>query len=228
MAHELERYTRSELCGAFDVSPQTVTNWIRKYGFDVARVGKGRGRAERWDITKAIRWREEFVREEERAKAPKNDTASDLGAAKLRRWKADADAKEIELATLRGDLIPKDVATRTFRRAIAALRTRILNFPGRWAAQLVGLENPKEARAALERAVRELLATLSESGAEIRSGSPTDALPDDFPAIAILRARGVSTWAELAALGDPATLEGIGPKRKKEIKKAARRRTNVA
>ena len=67
----------------------------------------------------------------------------------------------MQLAERRGELIEREVVLRQAGFIFVALRQAILNFPSRYARTVVGLEDSRQAQAALTRAAHEFLTELS-------------------------------------------------------------------
>jgi len=89
-------------------------------------------------------------------------TETDYGDAKAQKMRADADKSIMEAATLAGDLIPVDIVAYSWNHMTGAFRAKLLNLPKK-TAPIVQHENSfRKCQSALQSAVHECLAELSE------------------------------------------------------------------
>ncbi len=87
---------------------------------------------------------------------------SDYGYARTQKMRADADKSIMEAAQLAGNLIPADIVSYSWNHMVGAFRAKLLNLPKK-AAPLVQHENGfRKCQSALQSAVHECLAELSE------------------------------------------------------------------
>jgi phage terminase Nu1 subunit (DNA packaging protein) len=162
---------RSELAAIFGVAGTTVDAWIRA-GCPVVKRATGRGRGmNRWVFDSAAVG--EWLRERAVANAIGNSEKLDREALELRRLRAMAEIAEHELGQMRRELVAVDVAAEAVRRDYAAIQARLLSMPSKLAPELAAIAMPAEARAVLEREVREVLDELSggELDGDSRSGA---------------------------------------------------------
>lgn len=123
-----------------------------------------------YPIPEAVVW----WRDREVAAALAGVQVSDLDRIKERKLEAEAAAKELELAERRGQLMRAAAARHTWAAVLTRLRSKVISFMGALAPQMVGLENPREAKAILDRAMNELLAELRETADELEDDEEED------------------------------------------------------
>jgi hypothetical protein len=81
----------------------------------------------------------------------------DLGEERARLAKEQADAKEMENATLRGELVYIDDVAKQFGKQASAVKTRLLAIPSKAAPLVLNCTKPAEARAIIEDMIEEAL-----------------------------------------------------------------------
>lgn len=81
----------------------------------------------------------------------------DLAEERARLAKEQADAKEMENAIARGDLVHINDVAEQFGKQAAAVRTRLLAIPSKAAPLVISSEKPAEARAIIEDMIEEAL-----------------------------------------------------------------------
>ena len=81
----------------------------------------------------------------------------DLAEERARLAKEQADAKEMENARLRGDLVEIGSVAKEFGRQASAVRTRLLAIPSKAAPLVISCKKPAEARAVIEDMIEEAL-----------------------------------------------------------------------
>lgn len=174
------------------------------------------GNRKLYPIPAAVDWY--IRRREEQARAEFQTT--DYDQARARYEMARARLAEIEVAKEEGKLIPVEVVEEIYgTKMLDPLRSAILNMPGRWGAQVVGFESPREGEAALKRIATELLELFSgQAAAEIESDYTP--LPDDFPGRRALEAAGIETMTDLLQVDDLRAIPGIGPATERKIRRA--------
>jgi len=110
------------------VTPKTVNLWIRS-GMPVASTGsQGRGNGSRIDLKAAVTWY--FL---------ENAEAVELNRQRSRLAREQADAKALENAASRQDLVPLSMIEREFSGLLAEIRTNALAIPSKVAPELEGL-----------------------------------------------------------------------------------------
>tara|TARA_R110001632_G_scaffold17964_2_gene56212 strand:- start:110 stop:583 length:474 start_codon:yes stop_codon:yes gene_type:complete len=81
----------------------------------------------------------------------------DLGEERARLAKEQADAKEMENANLRGELVFIDDVAKQFGQQASAVRTRLLAIPSKAAPLVLNCTKPAEARQVIEEMIEEAL-----------------------------------------------------------------------
>lgn len=95
------------------------------------------------------------------------ETPSDTYQERARLIKAQADKTELEVATLKSELVPVDVVESDWLNHVSACRSRLLAIPSKSAFQIATLKEPDEIERFLKRAINEALAELSCDDNEI-------------------------------------------------------------
>lgn len=168
-----------------------------------------------------IQWRQKQqsaeLRQDLRRRAGEEIPARDL--SKARREAARARMAELDLGEREGELVRWEVVEDVVgRELLDRLRAAIMNVPGRWGAQLVGLESPREAQAVLKQMTREFLDHLSGPLADRFAAREDDReLPEDFPGREALLRAGIERLTDLSGLEDFEDVHGIGPVTSEQI-----------
>jgi phage terminase Nu1 subunit (DNA packaging protein) len=205
-----DEISQTELARTLGLSTQQIRNLERE-----GMPHRAEGRRKLYPRPGAVQW---YVRrKQEEATAAVEPT--DYSAARARRELARARLAEIEVAKEEGKLIPQEVVEEIYgTRLLDVVRSGILNMPGRWGAQVVGLSSPREGEALLKRVAAELLEELSSQGASaVELDGEDDVLPDDFPGRRALEEAGVESMAELLEIEDLRSVRGIGPATERKI-----------
>ena len=87
--------------------------------------------------------------------------ADTLEFARRRKVSAEAELAEMELGQLRGTLVTTDDALKRFAAVLEQLRARLLNSPGKYAPQFLGIRTIPEAQLRLEAMIAEAMAELT-------------------------------------------------------------------
>jgi len=101
-------------------------------------------------------WRDEKIRE----RAATEAQPTSMKELRNRRETAEAELVELKVQRERGSLIPFDVHERLLEDAFARVRARLLGLPPRLGAMGVGHKTPREAQAALEPVIAEVMGEL--------------------------------------------------------------------
>nr|BDD46852.1 hypothetical protein 17 [bacterium] len=117
----------------------------------------------------------------------KDAAPQDTYTERARLLKAQADKTELEVGTLKGNLIPIEQAETTWQGFVTACRARLLSIPAKSAHQIITLKEVKEIERFLKRNITEALAELaayepdtpsnSEGSEELCSATGTDSEP---------------------------------------------------
>lgn len=150
--------TKADLAKCLGVSLPTVTSWVRK---GCPYVEKG-SKARPWIFNTAsvIAWREDQA-----ALNAVGDTASlDIDEARRRKLAAEAAMVELDLSKRRGEVIEIEEVAGVVGDDYANVRAKLLALPTKLAPQLIGIEDPAECQALIERGVAEALEELTADG----------------------------------------------------------------
>lgn len=151
------------LADFFDVSPRTIRNW-QSEGMPV----EGDRNSRQYDTAECVAWAAGHKL------APRSDSSAPEDLENLpteeeadRRWKtARARLKELEFARERDEIITREVFEDAVGDLLDTLYHELRQLPGRWGAQMVGFDEPREAEGQLQKMVREILERLSGSVAD--------------------------------------------------------------
>jgi phage terminase Nu1 subunit (DNA packaging protein) len=148
---------------------RTIQNYVSKEG--APREEKGQ-----YNFEKFIRWYIDKL-ERELSIAKRGDES--FTAANLRLTQANADLKELELATLRSDLIKLDDIKKLWERVIIAFKSKLLTLPTKLSPRLFNLQTVGEIKTILDDEVYNILNELSNTKLTSKptQGTGTDDLP---------------------------------------------------
>ena len=155
--------TRIEIAFILDVRPRQVDNYVLE---GIPR--EKRGRAFMYPVLRCKSWKAERYGQKNG-----NGNRASLDEVRFRRETAQAEITELELGEKRGQLVRITEVTTQFSRILERLRGKILNIPGRYAPDIVGLKTHKAAQLRLDDVSRDLLADLRSSFERDRDDSPT-------------------------------------------------------
>jgi len=113
----------------------------------------------RYNLTESIRGYVGFLQE---GNAAAGEGDSDYGDARTQKMRADADKAIMEAATLAGGLIPVDIVAYSWNHMVGAFRAKLLNLPKKTAPTVQHENSFRKCQTALQSAVHECLAELSE------------------------------------------------------------------
>lgn len=155
------RYTgRQETADVVGVDVKTLDRWVRD-GCPVEKRG-GNGVAWEFYLPDVIRWWGDRRVAETTANAP-----DDLHEIELRRKRAEMLQAELELAKARSEVAPIHEFEMAQTKAMAAIRTRIMNVPQRVVMQLLGETNETTFKERLTDELRVALEAASEADLEL-------------------------------------------------------------
>jgi len=204
--------TQRQLAALLNLTTQQIRNLE-----DKGIPHRADGRSKLYPLPDAIVWYVDFKVAEALARRGGNG-GEVFEDARSRREQARARMAELQVARQEGELIPREVVDDVYgKKLLEVLRAGILNMPGRWASQVLGLKKPREAEAALKRIAGELLEEFSGPVADAfeRAG---DELPADVPGRELLVAAGIETVAALEELEDVRTVPGVGAATARKIR----------
>ncbi|MGR8917973.1 MAG: terminase small subunit [Gammaproteobacteria bacterium] len=149
---------KAELAELLEVSERSLTTW-QNQGMPIYSQGQ-RGQENAYRVKDVVDWM--VAREVGKAIGlPGDEPITTLDKEKTRLTRAQAEKTELEVATLRGDLIPSDTVMRVQGGMVSAFRARALALPSKMAPQVIGLDE-KGAEAVLTDAVHEALDELGD------------------------------------------------------------------
>lgn len=145
------------LCNYFGVSSRQLQNY-KKMGLPV----QGRNQ---YNVRECIEWYTNW-KVQSALKSNQKPIQADEEELKLRKLEAEALLKEIEVATLKGELINITDAQKELTKHLTSVRNGIMAFPARTAPFLVGLDNQRVVRDVLDREIVNLMTFLMENTEE--------------------------------------------------------------
>lgn len=176
---------------------------------------RAEGRRKLYPVPESIQWYVQFKVDE--ALGRRGD--ADFAEARARREYARARLAEMEVGQAEGELVSKEVVDEVFgTKLLDVLRSSVLNLPGRWGAQIVGLSSPREGEAVLKKMAVEFLEHLSGPVADDFEAGASLELPEDCPGRSVLMAAGVEMMSDLLGIDDLQEIPGIGPVTEEKIR----------
>ena len=109
-----------------------------------------------------------------------NSAPTDYQAEKARLTKLQADYKEIELAQLKGTLMPMELVVETWQGHIGNARAKLLAFPPKAAAQSIGMDNYIESERFFKSLINEALDELNHDGLPKQHVKSLEAIAEDM------------------------------------------------
>ncbi len=149
--------SRSDLARLLSVSLPTIDAWRRR-GCPVVELASG---AVGYRIPEVFEWRLERARE----LATPRTRNIDLEELKLRRFAAETELAEQALEDARARVVSVDIVVELVDETFDRIRSKLLDFPARYAPKLAKLKTAPEFKRALSDAVREVLEELSSGDA---------------------------------------------------------------
>ena len=158
----LDALDTDDVAALLGVSDRQVRNYVKDKGLPCKDDIRGR----RFSWPAVLEWYILFRLEKVGSRGnPDPDPAADQGesmeAALCRKTVAEADLKELELATKRGQVVAVADVQRTMANLSKAMQTKILSMPTKLSARLVGLKEREQIRHVLDREARQLCHDLS-------------------------------------------------------------------
>jgi phage terminase Nu1 subunit (DNA packaging protein) len=148
--------TQKELAEHLDLSPQSISDLVRK---GVITVGTGRSPVN-LDVCR-IQYIT-FLRKA--ARYTKKDGTGDIAEEKTKLTAAQARKAELEADQLEGKLIPSDLVQETWTSFVANARAKLLALPSKLAHLLITIEKYTEAENLLKDNIYEALQELADDG----------------------------------------------------------------
>ena len=140
---------RQGLAKAFQVSPNTVTDWVRKG----CPCTKQRDGSYRFDLTKVQAWRE-------KTRTVRAAGEKTLAAAQLRKETALAELREMEVLRKRGELVEKVKVEAEAFRVGRTVRDALMGLPDRLSGVLASESDQRNTHALLTKEIRQALEAL--------------------------------------------------------------------
>ena len=173
----------SDVAELLGVTDRQVRNWIKDKGLPAK--SDPRGRLLDWPTT--LQWYVAFQMDEKRGNGGNRrpeigpdgseEPQETFDQAILRKTKAEADLKELQLARERGEVASIADVERVLVGANKSIQTRILALPSSLAPQLIGIDDRKRINTILERYCNDVLSNCASIDAvrEARTAQPEDA-----------------------------------------------------
>lgn len=149
------RASKTAFAQLLGVSTRQVTNLVEK---GIQTIVDGNSRS--FPLPEALHWYIKF-KLTDAGKGGAN--VSDLDRARLKKMEIEIQQSELQLLRERGELVDRLTVERLIADLLQVLRGEMLNFPARWAADLVGIPKVLEMRLALKKAVNEGIARLGKA-----------------------------------------------------------------
>jgi phage terminase Nu1 subunit (DNA packaging protein) len=155
------------------VTDRTIRNWLKSR--NMPSISDDRGRRFQWSAV--LPWYVKMMAEADgnrrnppqviRHDYPSEDLVAgeDIDAALLRKTIAEADLKELELATRRAQVVAIDDVTRTVQDLATSLRTELTGWPTLMIGRIFGMRDRNQLFAVLTSSARELCTRLAGVGA---------------------------------------------------------------
>ncbi|MEO7864101.1 MAG: hypothetical protein ABIU05_27440 [Nitrospirales bacterium] len=140
------------LAKAFKVSPNTVTDWVRK-GCPCTVKSDG---SYVFDLAAVRQWRE-------KTRKVCTPVSATLAAAQLRKESALADLREMEVRKKRGELIERVTVEQDAFRVGRTMRDALLGLPDRLSGVLASENDQRKVHALLTKEIRQCLEALHDT-----------------------------------------------------------------
>jgi len=147
--------TRQEVADLFGVSHTTVDAWIKR-GMPVSERGS-RGKPWRINTAEVSAWLEQRAKES----ASGSDQA-DERELKRRKLAAETAKVELELARVRGEVVPLAQLERALANTFAEIKTNIRSVPSRVATAIIGESNETRIKAVILKEIDQALEVLGD------------------------------------------------------------------
>lgn len=131
--------------------------WVQQLAADGVIKKEARGR---YNLIASVRGYVEYL--QSIASGVEGEIITDYGDARTQKMRADADKAIMEAAQLAGELIPQDIVAYSWNHMIGAFRAKLLNLPKKTAPIVQHESSFRKCQAALQSAIHECLAELSE------------------------------------------------------------------
>lgn len=158
------------VCALLGVSDRTLRTWVKDYGCPSKQ--EGRNRTFVW--SEVLEWYVGYKSSLENGVSAdfagdQDEEEEDIRAVNLRKTKAEADLRQLQLSKLRGEVIPIADARVRAGRMMGNLRTALLGLPQSLGPALEGVKDPAEREAIIRERVEAVCRDLS-TGAIVGGG----------------------------------------------------------
>lgn len=151
----------------------TLRDWVNKKGCPVAEEG-GVGDARRVDLKAVRHWRENQIREEERARLSSADASDPSGKPMTVKERIDLEKLKGQVIKNARDaefLVPRPVAEAAFERCLGLIRISVMAIPERLVREMAGF--PEDRKLAWrEKAMKACRSALAEGAKAIQTALP--------------------------------------------------------
>lgn len=182
------------VCALLGVSDRTIRTWVKDYGCPSKQ--EGRNRTFVW--SEVLDWYvgyksslESGISSDFAGDAADPQEPEDIRQATLRKTKAEADLKQLQLARLRGEVIDIATAKDKLGRYIGNLRTALLNMAQNLSIPLEGVTDATKREAIIRDHMEDLCRELS-------SGSIVGGVDDETAPIEAIEAAAAETIGEIS------------------------------
>ena len=146
--------TRQEVADLFGVSHTTVDSWLKR-GLPVIQRGS-KGKAWVINTAEVSSWLEQ------RAKESGGSDNADERELKRRKLAAETAKVELELARVRGEVVPLKQLERALANTFAEVKTNLRSVPSRVATAILGEESEARIKAVILKEIDQALETLGD------------------------------------------------------------------
>lgn len=148
--------TRLEIADLFGVSHTTVDAWIKR-GMPVLQRGS-RGKAWQINTAEVSAWLEQRAKES----AAGGSDQADERELKRRKLAAETAKVELELAKVRGEVVPLAQLERALANTFAEVKTNIRSVPSRVATAIIGEQSETRIKAVILKEIDQALEALGD------------------------------------------------------------------
>lgn len=147
--------TRQEVADLFGVSHTTVDAWIKR-GMPVIQRGS-RGKSWQINTAEVSAWLEQRAKE-----SVSGDDQADERELKRRKLAAETAKVELELARVRGEVVPLAQLERALANVFAEVKTNLRSVPSRVVTAIIGEESETRIKAVILKEIDQALDTLGD------------------------------------------------------------------
>lgn len=153
-----ETVGQAEICRIFGISSTTFASWMKSGAPFIEKGAKGRQwKVNTRDLSDWLR-----AREVELMGAGGNGEQADERELKRRKLAAETAKVELELARVRGEVVPLKQLERALANAFAEVKTNLRSVPSRVATAIIGEESETRIKAVILKEIDQALETLGD------------------------------------------------------------------